>query len=39
MKKEKEQEIIELVVARLQNLPADKEISIGLFGEFTKTPH
>ena len=31
-----EKEIIELVVARLQNLPANKEISIGSSGEFTK---
>jgi len=33
---ENEQEIIDLVVARLQNLPSDKEISIGSSGEFTK---
>ncbi len=31
-----EKEIIDLVVARLQNLPSDKEISIGSAGEFTK---
>jgi len=31
-----EKEIIDLVVARLQKLPADKEISIGSAGEFTK---
>ncbi|MFH1170390.1 MAG: hypothetical protein V1704_02430 [Candidatus Vogelbacteria bacterium] len=31
-----EKEIIDLVVARLQNLPSDKEISIGSTGEFTK---
>jgi len=31
-----EKEIINLVVARLQNLPSDKEISIGSSGEFTK---
>ena len=29
-------EIIDLVVARLQNLPSNKEISIGSSGEFTK---
>lgn len=32
-----EKEIIDLVVARLQNLPSNKEISIGSSGEFTKT--
>ena len=31
-----EKEIIDLVVARLQNLPSNKEISIGSSGEFTK---
>lgn len=31
-----EKEIIDLVVARLQNLPSNKEISIGSTGEFTK---
>lgn len=31
-----EKEIIDLVIARLQNLPFDKEISIGSSGEFTK---
>lgn len=31
-----EKEIIDLVVARLQNLPSSKEISIGSSGEFTK---
>ena len=31
-----EQEIIDLVVARLQNLPSNKDISIGSSGEFTK---
>ncbi|MEK7586364.1 MAG: hypothetical protein AAB453_00660 [Patescibacteria group bacterium] len=31
-----EKEIIDLVVARLQNLPSNKEISIGSVGEFTK---
>lgn len=31
-----EKEIIDLVVARLQNLPSHKEISIGSSGEFTK---
>jgi hypothetical protein len=31
-----EKEIIDLVVARLQKLPAEKEISIGSSGEFTK---
>jgi hypothetical protein len=30
-----EKEIINLVVARLQNLPSNKEISIGSSGEFT----
>ena len=29
-------EIIDLVIARLQNLPSNKEISIGSSGEFTK---
>jgi hypothetical protein len=29
-------DIIELVVARLQNLPSDKEISIGSTGAFSK---
>ena len=29
-------EIIDLVVARLQNIPSNKEISIGSSGEFTK---
>ncbi|OGI46133.1 hypothetical protein A2121_01340 [Candidatus Nomurabacteria bacterium GWB1_40_6] len=33
---ETEKEIIDLVIARLQNLPFDKEISIGSSGEFTK---
>ncbi len=33
---ETEKEIIDLVIARLQNLPSNKEISIGSFGEFTK---
>lgn len=33
---ETEKEIIDLVIARLQNLPSDKEISIGSSGEFTK---
>lgn len=33
---ELDKEIIELVVARLQTLPEDKDISIGSFGEFTK---
>ena len=32
-----EKEIIDLVVARLQNLPSNKEISIGSSGEFTRT--
>lgn len=31
-----EKGIIDLVVARLQNLPSNKEISIGSAGEFTK---
>ena len=31
-----EKEIIDLVVARLQNLPSNKDISIGSSGEFTK---
>lgn len=31
-----EKEIIDLVVARLQNLPSNKEISVGSFGELTK---
>jgi hypothetical protein len=31
-----EKDIIALVVARLQNLPSNKEISIGSSGEFTK---
>lgn len=31
-----EKEIIDLVIARLQNLPSNKDISIGLSGEFTK---
>ena len=31
-----EKETIDLVVARLQNLPSNKEISIGSSGEFTK---
>jgi len=31
-----EKDIIDLVVARLQNLPSNKEISIGSSGEFTK---
>ncbi len=31
-----EKEIIDLVIARLQKLPADKEMSIGSSGEFTK---
>lgn len=31
-----EKEIIDLVVARLQSLPSDKEISIGSSGEYTK---
>lgn len=31
-----DKEIIELVMARLKNLPSDKEISIGSSGEFTK---
>ena len=31
-----EKEIIDLVVARLQNLPSNKEISIGSSGEVTK---
>jgi hypothetical protein len=31
-----DKEIIDLVVARLQNLPSNKEISIGSSGEFTK---
>jgi len=30
------QEIIDLVIARLQNLPSNKEISIGSSGELTK---
>jgi len=30
-------EIVDLVVARLQNLPSDKEISVGSFGEFSKS--
>lgn len=33
---ETEQEIIDLVVARLQNLPSNKDISVGSSGEFTK---
>ena len=33
---EAEQEIIDLVVARLQNLPSNKDISVGSSGEFTK---
>lgn len=33
---ELDKDIIELVVARLQTLPEDKDISIGSFGEFTK---
>ncbi|OGI65547.1 hypothetical protein A3A95_02880 [Candidatus Nomurabacteria bacterium RIFCSPLOWO2_01_FULL_39_18] len=34
---ETEQEIIDLVVARLQNLPSNKDISVGSSGEFTKS--
>ena len=30
------EDIIQLVVARLQNLPSGKDISIGSFGEFSK---
>jgi hypothetical protein len=30
------QDIIDLVVARLQNLPSGKDISIGSHGEFSK---
>lgn len=30
------QDIIDLVVARLENLPSGKDISIGSFGEFSK---
>ena len=33
---ETEQEIIDLVVARLQNLPSNKDILVGSSGEFTK---
>lgn len=33
---EAEQEIIDLVIARLQNLPSNKDISVGSSGEFTK---
>lgn len=33
---ELDKDIIELVIARLQTLPEDKDISIGSFGEFTK---
>lgn len=36
MNTDTEKEIIDLVVARLQNLPSNKEISIGSSGEFTK---
>lgn len=36
MNNETEKEIIDLVVARLQNLPSNKEISIGSSGEFSK---
>ena len=36
MPSEQEKEIIELVVARLQTLPKEKEISIGSEREFTK---
>jgi len=30
------EDIIQLVIARLQNLPSGKDISIGSFGEFSK---
>ena len=33
---ESERENIDLVIARLQNLPSNKDISIGSSGEFTK---
>jgi hypothetical protein len=36
MNTETEKEIIDLVVARLQNLPSNKDISIGSSCEFTK---
>ena len=36
MEQEINQEIRELVVARLKTLPDDKEISVGSDGEFTK---
>ncbi|GAA4461827.1 hypothetical protein GCM10023093_07280 [Nemorincola caseinilytica] len=31
-----DRDIIDLVIARLQYLPEDKDISIGAYGEFTK---
>ena len=34
--KEINQDMVELVVARLENLPSDKEISIGGSGEYSK---
>ena len=36
MDQEISQEIKDLVIARLESLPTDKEISIGSDGEFTK---
>lgn len=36
-KKKVSEEIGELVIARLEVLPKDKKISIGSFGEFTKS--